>query len=199
MTVEIIFGIIIAFALSLLSDAVRSFLFVLPSRILKRFRKKRFKRCKLLFKRDAREVKGLGGKYFSCTFEGNHFIISVDQFPRAKPLNSLPLPDKILFHAKTEGTEISQENDTTTSESDKFDLTNDQIRNFLDSFILHDKNKQIISLSDSLYSRIRIELQKRNISLEISAENFEFKKIPYCNLSERDFGCSDYKLSIENS
>lgn len=195
---SIVGGIVISFIISLFIDGVRSFLLGFPARAIKYYQNKNFKRYKLSFE-NAREIKGLFGRHFLCSFDGTFFILNVEIFPKASLIN--PIVSDSLQPPNTIGSlELPPvEGIQRPPMQSKLDLTNKQLVDLLNCFVLYDQAKQTISLSDSLYSTIRIKLNKRKMSLIIVSGNDDFSRIPYGNLSERDFDCAESKLMIESS
>ena len=189
----------ISFILSLLSDAVRSFSLNLPSRIFKYFRDKNFKCYKLSFQ-NAKEIKGLYGKYYFCSFDNKTYIINTNVLPSETLVYNPQILNKRLSPTTIETTRNTPEDSQLESKAEKgYNIANDELIEILDGFSLYKQEKQTLFLSETLYIAIRSKLQKRKISLSIYSENDSFTKIPFCKLSERDFGCLDSKLSIEKS
>jgi len=195
----IIIGLIISFILSLLLDAVRSFLLRLPSIILRYFKDKNFKCYKLSF-HNAKVIKGLCGKYYFCSFDNKTYIINSEVLSSEIVIYKTSILSNRPSSTIEENTKGIPEDNRLESETEKgYNLSNDDLTVILSGFSLYKQEKQILFLSETLYTAIRSKLRKRKISLSIYSENDSFTKIPFCKLSERDFRCFDSKLSIEKS
>lgn len=184
-----------SFLPSLLVDGVRSFLLnKLPNKVLKYFRDRNFKHYRLSFN-DMRDIKELG-KYYFCSLDNKTYI-----------LNSVFLPSEIIENKPSVNLQISPRSmetvDKITEDKSGFKtsqeqtFSNKQIIKILDKFFRIDEDKRHCFLSETLYMAIKNKLQRRKIKLMICVDNEQFEKIPFKNLSERDFNCPDSKLSIE--
>ncbi len=141
---SIIAGLALSFIISLFIDGVRSFLVGFPAMVIKYYQNKYFKRYILSFE-NAREIKGLFGRHYLCSFDGVFFILNVELFPKAFLVNPI-VSNELQPPNTTESSELSPEESTQQLPTQsKLDLTNNQLIDLFNCFVLYDQAKQTIS------------------------------------------------------